>query len=370
MSRDADLVRALCRWFEGARRDLPWRRTDAQGRRDPYRSLVSEIMLQQTQVSRAAEKFGPFIARFPTLGALADADESEVLAMWSGLGYYRRARGLHRAAREAVARFGALPTDAADLATLPGIGRYTAGAIASIVHDQPSPIVDGNVARVLLRLEGQPLERPSSEAERFCWSRAEELVQRAHRSRARGVSAGVFNEAMMELGALVCTPRNPACGRCPLRNRCRAFETGRQHEIPRPGVAAKKRDLHLACVRVRDGRGRLFVEQRPENGLWGGLWQPPTLETQGRATKARIAGHFGLASRSLIADDAFLWETSHRSVHFRVFRATHPPITSATGQRAGRWVSPRELDGLALGSPQRRALLGSQSGGEAAEGDT
>lgn len=356
--RDRRVVRGLCAWFAANKRDLPWRQTNDAGRRDAYRSLVSEIMLQQTQVSRVVEKFGPFVERFPTVRALADAPIDDVLALWSGLGYYRRARSLHRCAQEIVERFGDVPESVDDLQTLPGIGRYTAGAIASIVFDEPAPIVDGNVTRVLLRLEGEDLDPKDKDAASFCWERTEELVAAAARSRSTGVSPGVFNEALMELGALVCTPKSPSCEVCPLRSACAAHKDGRQHEIPRPKRAAVKQTLHMASLQVRDEAGRVLIEQRPDSGLWAGIWQPPTLESDQPIRKSAVAEHFGLASEALSRDDGsnkdLVWETSHRSVRVSVYVSDRAPEDGAVR----RWCSADELEELALGSLQRRLLLG------------
>ncbi|MEM8758216.1 MAG: A/G-specific adenine glycosylase [Planctomycetota bacterium] len=374
--RTGRVVRALCAWFADHRRDLPWRQTGPGGTRDPYHALVAETMLQQTQVARVIEKFEAFIAAFPTIAGLAEADEDRVLALWSGLGYYRRARNLHRAARDAVDRFGGLPESADELRSLPGVGRYTAGAIASIVHGRPEPIVDGNVTRVLLRLENRDLEPASSAAQRWCWGRAEQVVLAADRSRARGVGPAAVNEAMMELGATVCTPRNPSCDRCPVRTECRAFAAGSQHRIPRPKRAAAKKDLLVACLRVQDAQGRWLIEQRPKSGLWAGLWQPPAVESAepiGREQLAeRLASRVGIAASGLIAQDTFLWETSHRSVRFEVFVCNDPILAPSTGPtpkdtvRPGRrpraWAARDELDSYATGSAQRRALFGAAAG--------
>lgn len=355
-------MRALCDWFGESARDLPWRETDAQGRRDPYRSLVSEIMLQQTQVSRVVEKFGPFLQRFPTVRDLASAPIDDVLAQWSGLGYYRRARSLHRCAQEIVERFGDVPSSADDLQTLPGIGRYTAGAIASIVFDEPAPIVDGNVTRVLLRVEGRDLDPKAPATAAFCWDRADELVRTAARSRSAGVSAAVFNEAMMELGALVCTPKSPACGACPMRSDCVACRDGTQDQIPRPKRGPAKQTLHMAALVVRDARGRVLAEQRPGSGLWAGIWQPPTLESDQPIRKSVAAKHFGLASRALTRHDGcsteLVWETSHRTVRVSVFTADAVPSSASAAPR--KWFTAAELKTVALGSLQRRLFFGDE----------
>ena len=214
-------------------------------------------MLQQTQVSRVLEKFGPFIVRFPTIGALAAATEDDVLAAWSGLGYYRRARLLHAAARGIVADFeGTVPRDTPALMTIPGIGRYTAGAISSIVFGRNAPIVDGNVTRVLLRLDGVMARHGSKEAADYAWPRAETLAGAAH---GLGVIAA-FNEGLMELGATVCTPRNPACGVCPLRAHCRARKWGTQEEIPLPKKAPARLAVVHTALLVKDEGERVLLE--------------------------------------------------------------------------------------------------------------
>lgn len=352
-ARDARLVRDLCRWFEISARDLPWRQTNRAGLRDPYRSLVSEFMLQQTQVSRVLEKFAPFMDRFPTLSALADADEDDVLAMWSGLGYYRRARSLHHCAQETSTRFGELPTSVDDLMSLKGIGRYTAGAIASIVHNEPAPIVDGNVERVLLRIEGQPLRVGEPDTRDWCWQRAEELVKQAAKSRAKSVSPAAFNEALMELGALVCTPKSPSCLTCPLRADCRACQAGKQHEIPAPKARKARKPLYMACAIVENKKSQLLISQRPKGGLWGGLWEVPGLEADEPVPVESLAARLGVATKDLIRDNEFVFETTHRSVKVEVYRAKR-----AGSIPDGRWVTQDELETYAMGSLQSRVIAG------------
>lgn len=206
--RDAAMARALEQWFAGAARSLPWRALGPDGWRDPYAVLVSELMLQQTQVARVVERFGAFMRRFPTVAALAGADEADVIALWAGLGYYRRARHLHAAAKRIVHEHGGeVPRAAAALRALPGVGRYTAGAIASMAMGQRVPLVDGNVARVLMRLEARAGDVAQGQA--WAWERAGELV-------SSSTSAGAFNEGLMELGATVCVPGRPRCEACPL----------------------------------------------------------------------------------------------------------------------------------------------------------
>jgi A/G-specific adenine glycosylase len=370
-ARDRPVARALLEWFSSEARDLPWRCTGPPGARDPYATLVSEFMLQQTQVARVLERYGPFLHRFPTLASLARAREQSVLAQWSGLGYYRRARLLHAAARRIHRDYGGLvPQDPAALRALPGIGAYTAGAVASICFDRPEPAVDGNVMRVLMRLDGRRgrVDEPGLPA--WARDRAISLIgaaldpdrpePAARNGRVQGGSgAGALNEALMELGATVCTPRAPACGRCPLSGHCMALARGEQSEIPAPKIAAAKANLYCASLVVLDSAGRLLVEQRPAQGLWAGLWQAPTLESPTRPSRTRTADALGLAVRPKPID-RFTHQTTHRVVHFTVYAAEPvPPGPAAQGlARHPRrvWKTPAQAARLPLSNPQRRIL--------------
>ncbi len=341
--RRRGIAGAVSRWFLGAGRELPWRVWP----RDPYLSLLSEFMLQQTQVSRVIEKFGPFVERFPTLGDLAAARLDDVLAMWSGMGYYRRARSLHAAAGEVVARFGGrVPEDEKELATLPGVGRYTAGAVASIVFGRAVPIVDGNVARVLMRVEGKDFAHGSADGMEWAWGEAERLV--AERGRAR---VGALNEGLMELGARVCVPRGPKCGECPLREVCRAAAEGKQEEIPRAKARVKRSVMECEVVVVRDGKGRVLVERRPDEGMWAGLWQAPTWERgAGRVAAREVAEWVG--AEAVVKRERFEFQTTHRDVRFTVWEGV--------GVKAGkgrRLVTAEEIAELGISNAQRRVLL-------------
>ena len=240
----------LLEWFDRHKRDLPWRRD-----RDPYRVWLSEIMLQQTRVAAVIDHYERFLRRFPNIEKLASAREATVLAAWSGLGYYRRARLLHAAAKNIVKEHGGkLPGRAEDLRALPGIGRYTASAIASIAFDEPVAVVDGNVERVLQRVQGKTL------AGENLWRAAEELLSRQR--------PGDFNQAMMELGATVCLPRQPQCLLCPVSDLCAT-----RGELQRPGKGTRqtKREIHyaLACR-----NGSIFLVQRPKTStLMPGMWE-------------------------------------------------------------------------------------------------
>jgi A/G-specific adenine glycosylase len=338
-ARDRRIVQDCADWFAASARPLPWRTSPRQ----PYASFVSEVMLQQTQVTRVLERFPRFLARFPTLADLAQAPLADCLALWSGLGYYRRAQNLHAAARQiATLHDGRIPAAVGELLALPGIGRYTAGAISSIVYNQPEPIVDGNIARILLRLEAKPLAHASPQALAWSWKRSAALV--AHTTKRR--SPALFNEGLMELGAVICTPKSPACDRCPLAHLCLARARNAQHRIPRPKPQSRRKVLHCASMVLTDSRGRILLERRPDSGMWANLWQPPTLESPRPIPRARIDSSLTLAGK-------FTHQTSHRQVRFTVYRGD-------LGQReltAGQQLHGREtLLHLALGSAQSRAI--------------
>jgi len=232
-------TRAIEHWFAAHQRSLPWR--DGY---DPYHVWVSEVMLQQTRMEVVLGYFERFIEAFPTIKALATSRENDVLAAWSGLGYYRRARMLREGAIAVFAR-GSMPDAVDELMTIPGIGRYTAGAIASIAFRRRAPIVDGNVKRVLARLDG---------VEDDPWSRAEELVNGCD-------DPPNFNQGVMELGALICTPRNPSCEICPVRRHCVAFATNRVDELPRPKAKQPTRELRIPLYLVTDRKGRVLMRR-------------------------------------------------------------------------------------------------------------
>jgi A/G-specific adenine glycosylase len=258
----------LLEWFSASRRDLPWRQS-----RDPYAIWVSEIMLQQTRVAVVIERYRAFLERFPTLQALAEAPDQDVLALWSGLGYYRRARMLHKAAQFVVSQGGQLPTTAEGLRTLPGIGAYTSAAIASIVHNERVAVVDGNVERVLCRLQGWEAPRPrGATASRKKVDALAALLVDPERP-------GDFNQAMMELGAIVCLPRNPNCMLCPLAAMC---DTRGEHPtVPRPRMLSKEIGRCLALRLRPDAKvatREVLLEQRPETEtVMPGMWELPLL---------------------------------------------------------------------------------------------
>ncbi|MFT7579796.1 MAG: A/G-specific adenine glycosylase, partial [Myxococcota bacterium] len=252
----------LARWYDGHRRTLPWREDPT-----PYRVWVSEIMLQQTQVATVLGYFDRFMTTFPTVAALAEAPEDQVLTMWAGLGYYRRCRMLHQAAGVVADELGGvLPDTAAGLQRLPGVGRYTAAAIASIAYGEAAAVLDGNVIRVLSRLMALETLSDSTAGLKLLWDTAERLLD--------PLRASAHNQAMMELGALVCTPKQPRCEACPLRQDCAAHAAGTADRYPQ-----KKPRKRATAVRGVAGfavhKGRVLLARRPDGGLLGGLWELP-----------------------------------------------------------------------------------------------
>ncbi|MCZ2340298.1 MAG: A/G-specific adenine glycosylase [Bacteroidales bacterium] len=258
--------RALRDWFHQHQRDLPWRND-----RDPYRIWVSEVMLQQTTVAAVIPYFERFLNRFPTVSALAAADEQDVLRHWAGLGYYRRARHLHQAAQQLATRSGeSLPDDPAIWAALPGVGQYILGAVLSQAFDVPLPIVEANSLRVLARLWAYPGDPRMGAGKKWVWQAAETLLPHQH--------AGDFNQALMELGALVCRVERPRCGECPLARFCQAHRQGRQEQIPPRPSRKATRSVQEVAVIIRDQQ-RVLLCQRPPNATrWANLWEFPHAE--------------------------------------------------------------------------------------------
>ena len=325
-------ARRLLRWYDRHRRDLPWRCGAGSGEKlDPYRVLVSEAMLQQTQVATVIPYFHRFLARFPTLRDLANADEQHVLRSWQGLGYYSRARNLHRAAQQVMKEHGGqLPGSVQALAALPGVGRYTAGAVASIAFDCRAPIVDGNVARVLCRIDRIQADPRERETVELLWRRAEEILPKRR--------CGDFNSALMELGATVCTPRGPQCLICPVRDHCEAQAAGMQNQIPTPRKAKRtpllRRDV--LCIGKDE---KWLIEQRPPRGRWARMWQFVTVERSRRA--AATSKRIGVVTHAL----------THRRYHFRVFLQGTTPAPTNPGDRPRCWVTLDDLDAYPLPRP-------------------
>ena len=318
MRSPSTIAGRLLRWFERNRRALPWRNEP----RDPYRTWVSEVMLQQTRVEVVVPYFERFLLRFPTLVALADAPLDDVLAHWSGLGYYSRARNLHRAAQ--AARDG-LPRTAAGLRALPGFGPYTSAAVASLAFGEDAPLVDGNVARVLSRLRRLPDPRQA-------WQVAAELLPKGR--------AGAFNEALMELGALVCTPKGPRCGECPLAVDCAGKDEPEAY--PPPRKRPERPLLEWTALALTRKDGAILLARRPEGRLFAGLWDLPE---KGPLPGIRIG-----ASRALGIVEQTL---THREVRVHVEGAKG---TGAPRHRDLRWLQPSLLGSVGLSSLARKCL--------------
>lgn len=365
--RRTALHRRLLAWYDAGHRKLPWR--FPQHGADPYRVWLAEAMLQQTQVRTVVPYYERFVARFPSLEALAAASEEEVLALWSGLGYYARGRNLLAAAQEALRRHGGLPASRDALAALPGFGPYTAGAVASIAFAIPAAAVDGNVARVLSRLFAVAGAPGEAGFRRAVDELARELVERGGRGRdgprrpatARSASAGRpgdLNQSLMELGATVCAPRAPACGRCPLAPLCAARAEGRAAEIPARRRRPPRRPLALACAIVTR-RGRVLLARRPAGGLFGGLWAPPAVEVaEGEDAAAAL-------SRALVREHGLRCAVgpelarcdrvlTHRALTLRAFRCE--PLRALPSAAGLRWAAEPELARLGLPSAARALL--------------
>jgi A/G-specific adenine glycosylase len=334
---------ALLGWYDRVRRELPWRRN-----REPWPVWVSEVMLQQTRVETATPYFERFLVRFPSPAALAAAPIEDALAHWSGLGYYRRIRQLHAAARQVVAAGGAIPSSAGELERLPGVGPYTAAAIASIAFGEPTPVLDGNVARVIAR-RGAIADDPARPAvRRRLLAAAAELIDPAR--------PGDSNQALMELGATLCTPRAPRCADCPLAAGCRARELGASERIPPPRRRPAGRATSWSSAIVRDRHGRLLLVRRPEDAeILPGLWEPPTL-TGARPEPAEFAARFGGEWRFAAEPLARLRHTvTFRRIALGAWAADWLAGEIAEGDDR-RWSEPAAALGLPLTGAARKLL--------------
>jgi A/G-specific adenine glycosylase len=335
--------------MRAAARDLPWRRD-----RSPYAVWISEIMLQQTQVATVIPYFERWLGRFPNIAELASASLDDVLKAWEGLGYYARARNLRRAAQLMVERHnGRVPDDRSALLALPGIGRYTVGAILSIAFGRPEPILDGNVRRVLCRLYDVDEDPRRPEVEEWLWAHSEGIM------RAAGTgNAGEINEALMELGALVCVPVAPDCWACPVRTACLAYQRGTVAERPVKTARPHTPYYDVAAAVLVRGDGRVLITRRPPSGLLGGLWGFPsvvvaageTLEAAAaRAVRERIGMRAHIGAR--------VAAVKHAYTHFRITLhgfAASVEREAFAGDTDARWVTPEELEQVALPVTDRK----------------
>jgi A/G-specific adenine glycosylase len=338
--------RRLLEWYDRNARDLPWRHT-----RDPYAIWVSETMLQQTRVETVIPYYQRFLERFPTPEALARADEDAVLSQWSGLGYYRRARLLHAGVREVVARYGGeVPDDPQARRALPGVGRYTAGAIGSIAFDKAEPVVDGNVTRVLSRLFGIDSPVGTAQTTKRLWAEAAKLV--------RGERPGALNQALMELGATVCSPQRPRCQDCPVARDCQAHARGNAEALPVARARRAPLTVKLVAVVATQGRGadRQVWLMRSQDRLFGGLWGVPTAERSGTGlSDARTALRTARISARVASEPAARLEhvLSHRRLQLDVFRATG---VRAQESETRRCFTMTALEEVGISSLTRRLL--------------
>ncbi len=348
-------MKALLDWYAENARQLPWR-FRLEDRRCPYATWVSEIMLQQTRVETVIPYFRRWMERFPTVAALASAPLGVVLSAWEGLGYYSRARNLWRAAQIVVQEYGGeLPADVEKLRQLPGIGRYTAGAIASIAFGLDEAALDGNIRRVLARWfdVSEPARSPAGE--RCLWQLAREHLPAGR--------AGDFNQALMDLGALICTPRSPACDRCPLAGDCQAYRQGIQEQRP---VLERKAPVphHTVAAAVIVEQDRLMIAQRPEQGLLGGLWEFPGGKLEvGETLPDCLRREIREETGAEIEVGELLGIYRHAYTHFRVTlhafwcRLANGAQPQALEARELRWVDPDEMANFAMGKIDRQIAM-------------
>jgi A/G-specific adenine glycosylase len=340
--------RAIVTWFARHQRTLPWR-TD----RSPYRVWVAEIMAQQTRIATVTPYFERFLRRFPDVVALANAPLDDVLARWSGLGYYRRAHHLHQTARAIVNQYGGeWPRDPDTLRKLPGIGRYTAGAIASIAFNQPAPVLDGNVMRVLTRLYNLTGNINETATRNFLWKLAAAL---APHNEPR-----TFNEGIMELGALVCTPRSPACPRCPLRRMCLARRAGVAEKRPVKKSKRTPLTVRLLVAVVRNENGAVLLARHDGCGLYPGLWGLPHCgpnpdRSDAGVVAAALRKQFGAPVRKVRKRGSLTHLLTHRRLEIDIFECAWPAPRSPNGEV--RWLDDDEdVSALGLSSLTRRIL--------------
>jgi A/G-specific adenine glycosylase len=330
------LRRRLGRWYARGARDFPWRRT-----RDPYQVWVSEIMLQQTQTATVVPYFERFIHAFPTVHSLAAAPEEEVLRLWEGLGYYRRARQLKAAAAIVVRDHrGQIPQDAESLESLPGIGRYTAGAILSIAWDQRQPILEANTIRLWSRLLAYRGDPASAAGQRLLWEAAATALPRS--------DVGRFNQALMELGSQVCLPRDPHCGRCPLASLCPTRAGGLQDEIPRQKKRAQTTSVREAVVVVRK-KGQVLMLYGDEAGRWAGMWDFPRFPlaaSRGQSLRRELIAKVAGATGVQITPGDKLLRLKHGVTRFRItldcYEAQYV-ARRARSPRRHKWINPERL---------------------------
>jgi len=340
-SKKEKIQTRLLRWFEKNGRNLLWRRTS-----DPYSIWVSEIMLQQTQVGTVIPYYQRFLKSFPTVHHLAKANLSKVLKVWEGLGYYSRARNLHRASKIVLNHFhGKIPSNLRDLLCLPGIGRSTAGAILSFAYDKEAAILDGNAKRVLSRVFAVSGDPVGGKTEGLLWGISEFLIPKGR--------SNPFNQALMDLGSMLCTPKDPQCPHCPLRNLCRGYLSGKPESYPPRTI--KKTIPHITAISAVIQRdGKVLLNHRPPKGLLGGLWEFPNWPTEGkkdleRYLKKKVKREIGITVKSKGPIGPFKQTFSHFKLTLHVYHCQ-----AIDRKKGGRWVSFRELSLFPMSKLHRR----------------
>jgi A/G-specific adenine glycosylase len=342
----AIIRRQLLAWFRTNARPLPWRTN-----RDPYRIWISEVMLQQTQVVTVIPYFERFLRQFPTLHHLTQADEQAILRLWEGLGYYRRARDLHRAAKQLDENeYKTIPDEPEFVRSLPGFGRYTTNAVLSQAYDRRLPILEANSQRVLCRLFGIEQNPKESAVQAKLWQLAESLLPRK--------SVGNFNQALMELGALVCTPSKPSCGNCPLRQHCRANLLDRQDEIPmraRPADIVAVTEVAV-IVQMKD---RLLLVQRPDKGRWAKMWEFPHHACEAKespeAAARRLLATLGIHGDSLGEIATIRHSVTHHRITMTCLQIKHRNGSPQPDLYANAvWIRVKDLPNYPLSTPQRK----------------
>lgn len=329
---------SLLNWYQQhGRKNLPW-----QSPYDPYRVWISEIMLQQTQVKTVIPYFLNFITQYPNIYSLATAPLDEVLAAWSGLGYYSRARNLHRSAQELVEKFaGVFPQDLSTLQSLPGIGRSTAAAIASLAFEQPTAIMDGNVKRVLSRYF--KIAGTDKAYENKLWNLAQACMP--------NTECRAYTQAIMDLGALCCTRNKPNCNFCPLKSHCQAFADQVVHEYPqsKPKIIRPTRNQKFLLLYTKDRQ--IYLEQRPSQGIWGGLWCVPILE-ENQDIKSHLQETYAITPLNM----KFFMQYKHSFTHFHLYITAHTIEVTSKAPLPGKWFQKSEIVKLGLAKPVKDIL--------------
>lgn len=344
------IATAVVQWqATHGRNHLPWQQT-----RDPYRVWLSEIMLQQTQVGTVLGYYQRFLDAFPDVASLAAASQDEVLALWSGLGYYSRARNLHRCAQAVMQEWGgAFPRTAEELATLPGIGRSTAGAIAAFCFSERVPILDANVRRVLTRVLAFDADLAQARNERVLWDHAQQMCPTEDLAQAMPR----YTQGMMDLGASICMPRKPSCLVCPLLSECRAGRAGNPESYPVKTRKLKRSAESWWLLLAVDGEGRVWLRKRPGAGIWAGLYSPPAFESHEDLRRFAHA-HWHVAEAAWQELPAFVHVLTHKDLHLHPVRVSvgQAPATMVSEVDHACWASPSVWDGLGLPAPVRKLL--------------